>query len=102
VSSTVASLIRAHSYFSYPDLNTFLRENWESGFLNSWDANDLLTLLATWQNGDVSKIRDGGDLKKCLGAIKAKGLIMPSKTDLYFPVRIVYSLRVRLSFLGKA
>ncbi|KAK7472808.1 hypothetical protein VKT23_000915 [Stygiomarasmius scandens] len=69
----------------YPDLNTFLRENWESGFLNSWDANDLLALLATWQNGDVSKIQDGGDLKKCLGAIKAKGLIMPSKTDLYFP-----------------
>lgn len=69
----------------YPDLNAFLREDWEGGFLGSWDANDLLTLLHTWQTGDVSMVRDGGDLGKCLSQIKAKGLIMPSKTDLYFP-----------------
>ncbi|KAF8993766.1 Alpha/Beta hydrolase protein [Cyathus striatus] len=79
---------REHQYTHdgiYPDLAAFLRERWEAGFLNNWDANDLLTLLTTWQTGDVSKIRHGGDLKKCLGEIKAKGLIMPSKTDLYFP-----------------
>ncbi|KAF8896061.1 homoserine acetyltransferase [Infundibulicybe gibba] len=69
----------------YPDLTTFLREEWELGFLKAWDANDMLTLLATWNAGDVSGIRDGGDLGKCLSAIKAKGLIMPSKSDLYFP-----------------
>ncbi|KAF5370603.1 hypothetical protein D9758_002043 [Tetrapyrgos nigripes] len=69
----------------YPDLNAFLHEQWELPLLKGWDANDLLTLLRTWQTGDVSKIRDGGDLNKCLGEIKAKGLIMPSKTDLYFP-----------------
>jgi homoserine O-acetyltransferase len=69
----------------YPDLATFLREDWEAHFLGSWDANDLLTLLDTWQTGDVSLVRDGGDLDKCLSQIKAKGLIMPSKTDLYFP-----------------
>ena len=70
----------------YPDLGAFLREEWEQGFLVGWDANDLITLLHTWQKGDVSKVRDGGDLNKCLSQIKAKGLIMPSKTDLYFPV----------------
>ncbi|KAF8903440.1 homoserine acetyltransferase [Gymnopilus junonius] len=69
----------------YPDLNTFLREEWEGGFLGAWDANDLLVLLDTWQTGDVSLVRDGGNLEKSLSAIKAKGLIMPSKTDLYFP-----------------
>ncbi|KDQ57462.1 hypothetical protein JAAARDRAFT_58074 [Jaapia argillacea MUCL 33604] len=79
---------REHGYLnngSYPDLQTFMREEWEGGFLTGWDANDLLTLLHTWRDGDVSKINDGGDLAKCLGKIKAKGLIMPCKTDLYFP-----------------
>lgn len=70
----------------YPDLASFLRERWELGFLQNWDANDLLTLLHTWQTGDVSQIRHGGDLRACLADIQAKGLIMPSKTDLYFPV----------------
>lgn len=69
----------------YPDLNTFIREGWEQRFLKNWDANDMLTLLNTWQTGDVSLIRDGGDLKQCLRNIKAKGLVMPCKTDLYFP-----------------
>jgi homoserine acetyltransferase len=46
----------------------------------------MLALLKTWQNGDISIVRDGGDYDKALRSIKAKGLIMPSKTDLYFPV----------------
>lgn len=33
----------------------------------------------------MSKIRHDGDLQACLTNIQAKGLIMPSKTDLYFP-----------------
>uniref|UniRef100_A0A8H7XVI5 AB hydrolase-1 domain-containing protein n=1 Tax=Psilocybe cubensis TaxID=181762 RepID=A0A8H7XVI5_PSICU len=69
----------------YPDLASFLRERWEDRFLQNWDANDLLVLLQTWQRGDISKIKDNGDLNACLGKISAKGLIMPSKTDLYFP-----------------
>ncbi|KAF5316721.1 hypothetical protein D9619_006563 [Psilocybe cf. subviscida] len=79
---------REHQYLQggrYPDLESFLREEWEGSFLGSWDANDLLTLLRTWQTGDVSLVRDNGDLQKCLSSIKAKGLVMPSKTDLYFP-----------------
>ncbi|EIM80480.1 alpha/beta hydrolase fold protein [Stereum hirsutum FP-91666 SS1] len=69
----------------YPDLNSFIRGNWEARFLDAWDANDMITLINTWQQGDVSLIRHGGDLEKCLSEITAKGLIMPSKTDLYFP-----------------
>jgi len=82
---------RQHQYLHdglYPDLNTFIREQWELPFLESWDANDMLALADTWRHGDVSLIRDNGDLEKCLGAVKADGLIMPSKTDLYFPVCI--------------
>ncbi|KAG6857684.1 hypothetical protein H0H87_004100 [Tephrocybe sp. NHM501043] len=62
-----------------------MREEWEEGFVKGWDANDLLTLLETWKSGDISLIRDSGDLQKCLASIKARGLILPCKTDLYFP-----------------
>lgn len=82
---TLNSLIHV---FRYSDLHAFLREEWEGGFLKGWDANDLVTLLHTWQAGDVSTIRDNGDLGKTLSGIKAKGLIMPCKTDLYFPVSL--------------
>lgn len=53
-----------------------------------WDANDMLALLITWQKGDASLIRDGGDFEACLRSIKAEALIMPCKTDLYFCVRV--------------
>lgn len=75
-----------NSLSRYCDLDSFLREEWEAGFLNGWDANDLLCLLKTWQDGDCSLVHHGGDYEKCLSEVKAKGLIMPSKTDLYFPV----------------
>jgi homoserine acetyltransferase len=79
---------REHGYRhggAYPDLGAFLREQWEQGFLEAWDANDLLRLLETWQTGDVSQVRHGGDLAACLAGITARGLVMPCKTDLYFP-----------------
>jgi len=78
---------RQHQYLmngTYSDLESFLRDRWEGRFLATWDANDMITLLRTWQAGDISKIRDGGDLQKTLSSITAKGLIMPCKTDLYF------------------
>lgn len=64
-----------------------MRGYWEAAQL-TWDANDLVTLFNTWQTGDASKINHNGDLTKCLASITAKGLIMPSKTDLYFSVRV--------------
>ncbi|KIJ70583.1 hypothetical protein HYDPIDRAFT_23676 [Hydnomerulius pinastri MD-312] len=36
----------------------------------------------------TGKVRDGGDYEAALGSIQAKGLIMPSKTDLYFPPEV--------------
>ncbi|KAI0266680.1 homoserine acetyltransferase [Gloeopeniophorella convolvens] len=70
----------------YDSLNSFLREEWEAGFLEpAWDANDMVTLINTWQAGDVSRVRHGGDLAACLGDVRARALIMPCKNDLYFP-----------------
>jgi homoserine acetyltransferase len=51
----------------------------------------MLTLFDTWATADISLVRDGGDYEKALKSIKVKGLIMPSKTDLYFPVSTVAS-----------
>ena len=68
-------------------MESWLREDWEGGFLTSWDANDMLALLETWQRGDISIVRDGGDFAGSLRTIKAKALIMPCNTDLYFCVR---------------
>lgn len=67
----------------FTTLEEYLHANWTGGH----DANDLLAMLWTWQHGDITKLHpeDEGDLSKTLGRIKAKCLIFPSRTDLYFP-----------------
>ncbi|KAJ7072665.1 Alpha/Beta hydrolase protein [Mycena amicta] len=80
---------RARSWetLGYRDLEEYLRVVWEGG-RGSWDAHDLLAMIYTWQNGDISKFgpeEERGDLGKALGRIKAKVLLMPSRTDMYFP-----------------
>lgn len=70
----------------YSSLEDFLVAFWE-GFFLPRDANNLLTMLWTWQNGDISDNEiHGGDFVKALGAIKAKTYVMPSASDLYFRV----------------
>ncbi|KAF7981840.1 hypothetical protein HWV62_31371 [Athelia sp. TMB] len=62
---------REHGYLhdsKYISLETFLREEWEAGFLESWDANDMLALLHTWQQGDVSLPEDSEIEVSYLGA----------------------------------
>jgi homoserine O-acetyltransferase len=54
----------------------------------SRDANDLLAMLWTWQHADVSANPSfKGDLPAALASIKARAIVMPSETDLYFRVR---------------
>lgn len=63
----------------------FLQTTWDRAFLNR-DANDLLAQLETWQNGNVAANRTfGGDQAKALGAITARSIVMPSRSDMYFP-----------------
>lgn len=69
----------------YSSLEDFLVAFWEGFFLPK-DANNLLAMLWTWQHGDISANElYGGDLKAALGAIKARAIVMPGQTDLYFP-----------------
>jgi homoserine O-acetyltransferase len=68
-----------------PSMEAFLTHAWEPSFL-AHDANNLLAMLATWQAADVSdNPRFGGDLERALGSITARAIVMPCKTDLYFP-----------------
>lgn len=63
-----------------------LLQYWERDHLE-WDANDLLAMLSTWQRADPGATRPyGGDLRRALGSIKARTLIMPCSTDQYFTV----------------
>ena len=69
----------------FSSLEDFLIAFWEGFFIHK-DANNLLAMLWTWQNGDIGDNEIyGGDFKKALGAIKAKAFVMPGRTDLYFP-----------------
>jgi homoserine O-acetyltransferase len=63
----------------------FVEQFWEGAFRHH-DANDLLALLRTWYDGDISaNATYGGDFDRALGAIKARTIIMPCAYDTYFP-----------------
>lgn len=71
--------------WNYSSLEDFLVYFWEGFFLPK-DVNDLLSLIWTWQNADISgDPKYGGDFKAALAGIKAKAIVMPGSTDLYFP-----------------
>jgi homoserine O-acetyltransferase len=68
----------------YSSLEDFLIRDWEASFLRR-DAANLLSMIETWKRSDISdNDRFHGDLAAALGSIRAKTLIMPSSTDLYF------------------
>jgi homoserine O-acetyltransferase/O-succinyltransferase len=47
---------------------------------------NLMAHLATWQAADISVGMYNGDLPTALNAIRARVLLIPSNTDLYFRV----------------
>lgn len=68
----------------FASLEDFIVRSWEANFLRR-DAHDLLASLETWMQSDISDNPIyAGDLDKALGAITARTIIMPSRTDLYF------------------
>ncbi len=69
-----------------PDLETFLRTDWEDRYASKRAAN-CYAQLVTWYHGDISAnpLYNGG-LAQALRAIKASVLLLPSETDLYFRV----------------
>jgi len=69
-----------------PDLETFLRTDWEERFARR-PAADHYAQLRCWFAGDISaNPLYRGDLAAALQAIRARVLLMPGATDLYFRV----------------
>src|SRR6478672_12623787 len=72
----------------YSSLEDFLVGFWEGFFLDRRDPNNLLTMLWTWQNGNVGATPGrgfDGDQVAALKTIKAKTIVVPALKDLYFP-----------------
>jgi homoserine O-acetyltransferase len=70
------------SVLAAPDLDSFLQTDWVDRFAEGAAADQYAQAL-TWLEADISA-PNGGDLDVALGAIKARVLLMPSATDLYF------------------
>jgi homoserine O-acetyltransferase len=81
------SFYRAGLYrrMGHADLDRFLVDFWEAYWLRL-DANNLLSQLHTWQSADLAKTPGfDGDLARALRAIRARAVLSPAETDLYFP-----------------
>ncbi len=67
----------------FPTLEDLVLD-WEEDHLK-WDANDLLAKIWTWQHADISdNPRYRGDFDAALRAIRARAIVMPASTDMYF------------------
>jgi homoserine O-acetyltransferase len=69
----------------FASLEDFITHFWEGNFLTK-DANNVLAMIWSWQHGDIAAnpLYDG-DFDLALAGIKAKAIVMPGRTDLYFP-----------------
>lgn len=69
-----------------PDLQGYLSTDWAESFAQRRAANLYAQALA-WYHGDISdNALYDGDLTAALRAIRARVLLLPSETDLYFRV----------------
>lgn len=76
---------KRYAHFGAADAEEFIVKFWEAWALTN-DPDDLLVMLQTWQLGDISAAPPfGGDLVQALQSIKARVVVAPCETDLYFP-----------------
>jgi homoserine O-acetyltransferase len=77
---------QVYKELGYSSLDDFLIGFWEGFFLDRRDPNNLLTMLWTWQRGNIGNTPGfDGDHIKALQSIKAKTFVAPAEKDLYFP-----------------
>ncbi len=68
----------------YTSLDDYLWRGWEMGYRKR-DPHNLLAMLDIWLRCDISNNAIyQGNLDRALASIRAKTLVMPSQTDLYF------------------
>lgn len=80
----------------FSSLDDFISGFWETRYMRR-DANNLLSMLRTWQLNDLGTTPGfGGTLERALGAIKAKATVMAGQTDLYFTVQDIEAEAARI------
>jgi homoserine O-acetyltransferase len=69
----------------YATLEDFLVRYWEFIYTTR-DANNLIAMIRTWQACDVgANAVHRGHFEAAMSAISANAVLMPGRTDLYFP-----------------
>jgi homoserine O-acetyltransferase len=75
----------AYSAFAAKDHEQFVQYFWEP-FFQRCDANNLLSQLWTWEQGDISdNPLYQGNFEAALKAMRARTIILPVDLDRYFP-----------------
>ncbi len=66
-------------------IDDYLERQWANNFTHC-DANNLLAMMRTWKTADISTDPSfQGDWQAALKAITCQAIVMPSRTDQYFP-----------------
>jgi homoserine O-acetyltransferase/O-succinyltransferase len=75
---------RVYEKLGFVTIDDFLVKTWDANMLRR-DANNMMAMWWSWQYADISaNDQYRGDLKKALGSIRARALVMPATTDCYF------------------
>ena len=73
-----------YEHFGVSSIEDYIVQFWEANFLRR-DGNDLLAQLQIWARSDISANETyAHDLPAALAAIRARAIVMPGRTDLYF------------------
>ena len=82
---TSAAWYRQRQYrkLGFEDVASYVDDQSKT-MLEGWNAKDVFILAKMWQSGNIGVFADG-DYEKALANIKCKVLVMPARTDQYFP-----------------
>lgn len=76
---------RTWEEMGFVSLEDYLKNVWDGIYFHR-DANDMLSLIRTWQLSDIAaNPHYNGDQAAAYGAITARSILLPCRTDLYFP-----------------
>ncbi len=74
---------RGWEAMGYESLEDFLVRYWETMYERA-DGTNLVAQIRTWQSCDIG-VATGLGYEEALRAIRARAVVMPGRTDLYFP-----------------
>ena len=69
---------------SADSMDEWLKKEGETSFEES-DPDDLLVLMSMWRRGDIGVFDEAGSYERMLEKLQIPILLLPSRTDAYFP-----------------